>query len=69
MSNLKCTYLKRLVHHLPCKTTRLTIGHQGASLGMDASSISIPTLDGKDERRVDVPMRSFQGGMLISPTL
>ncbi|KAI0344292.1 hypothetical protein BDW22DRAFT_1392747 [Trametopsis cervina] len=33
-----------------------------SSLGMDAHSVSIALQDEKPERRIDVPMRSFQGG-------
>lgn len=35
-------------------------------LGMDSSSISVPLPDGDRSWRVDVPMRSFQGGMHYS---
>jgi microfibrillar-associated protein 1 len=35
---------------------------QASILGMDASSVSLPVEEGEPEWRVDVPMRSFQGG-------
>jgi hypothetical protein len=45
----------------------LDVGHltkkKSSSLGMDSSSVSLPIPGRKEEWRVDVPMRSFQGGM------
>mgnify|MGYP007051631964 CR=1 FL=1 len=39
---------------------------QSSELGMDSASVSIPlSKDGKREWRIDVPMRSFQGGMFV----
>lgn len=35
---------------------------QASSLGMHSSSVSLPVAEGEKEWRVDVPMRSFQGG-------
>ncbi|KAF5361596.1 hypothetical protein D9758_007390 [Tetrapyrgos nigripes] len=35
---------------------------QASTIGMDCSSISLPNPGNKEEWRVDVPMRSFQGG-------
>ena len=37
------------------------------SIGMDCSSISLTVPGSKDDWRVDVPMRSFQGGIHYTP--
>ena len=37
------------------------------SIGMDSSSISLKVPGLKEDWRVDVPMRSFQGGDILSP--
>lgn len=52
----------KTIFDVPLLLTSFPFFHQASSLGMDSHSISVDIPGYDEEYRVDVPMRSFQGG-------
>ena len=59
----------RFFFYLYPKDIKTILFGKASVLGMDSSSISVPVAGGDESWRVDVPMRSFQGGMTCQPYL
>lgn len=62
LAGLTAAYLLTEQTHQCDVEFELHLFEKASTLGMDSSSISVPFPDGDRSWRVDVPMRSFQGG-------